>query len=413
MLKRLYYKIRAVVVPRMLRFITRRQPMVTRGPGSAVQLCSQLPLLGFRRALVVTDRVLHDSGVTDGIKRALETAGVAYSVYDGVLPDPTFQQVRDGADQLAADNAEAIIAVGGGSVMDAAKMMALLHTNPGTLEDFAKTRLDRTAGLPLFAIPTTAGTGSEVTPVAVITDPETHQKTPVGDAGMMPAYVALDAEIMRGMPPGITAATGMDALTHAVESYLSRASDDATERQATAAIQLIFRYLPRAFAAGDDLEARDAMALAAYYAGSAFSRTSVGYTHAIAHQLGRVCGTPHGNANAMLLPEVLELYGDCVHERLARLAPYAGIEDADATDSDLAGRFIRAVAELRSKLDMPLLPRGLKPEHVADIVTEALSEAGNLYPVPRYLSADEIGGVVRGLLPASQPEQLELRSHGH
>ncbi len=409
----LYYRLRAVLVPMLLRLLARRQPMVSRGAGSARELCAQLPLLGFNRALLVTDKVLHEGGIIDGVKRALQESGVEVAIYDGVLPDPTFQQVCEGVALIQSSGAQAVVAAGGGSVMDAAKLMGLMHTNPSTLEQFARPNLFRKPGLPLFAIPTTAGTGSEVTPVAVITDPETHQKTPVADAGMMPAYVALDADIMRGLPPGITAATGMDALTHAVESFLSKASDDGTERQAVAAVRLIFDNLPRACADGEDLAARDAMALAAYYAGSAFSRTSVGYAHAIAHQLGRVCGTPHGNANAMVLPEVLELYGDCVHARLAELARRAGTDSSGAQDAQVARGFIDSIARLRSDLDLPLLPRGLKNEHVPDIVSEALSEAGNLYPVPRYASAEEIGSIVRGLLPATQPEELELRTHGH
>ena len=409
----LYYKLRAKLIPRLLRSMTRRQPMVSRGPGAGPQLCAQLSLLGFERVLLVTDRVLLEIGVLDPIKQALESAGTAFEVYDGVQPDPTFEQVQAGEASLRACAGQAVLAVGGGSVLDTAKMISLLYSNGGSLDDFAKPKLNRRPGLPLFAIPTTAGTGSEVTPVAVITNQQTHEKTAVADAGMMPAYVALDPAIMRGMPPGITAATGMDALTHAVESFLSRGSDEETERQATAAVRLIFHYLPVAWADGDNLEARDAMALAAYYAGAAFSRTSVGYAHAIAHQLGRVCGTPHGNANAMVLPEVLLAYGDCAHARLAELARRAGLGRDGASTQALAQTLIDAIVELRQQLDLPLLPRGLKHEDLPGIVREALSEAGKLYPVPRYLSAAEVSALVRDLLPATQPQELELSTHGN
>jgi alcohol dehydrogenase len=285
-------------------------------------------------------------------------------------------------------------------VLDAAKMMALLHTNPGTLKSFAGVQRGKKPTLPLFAIPTTAGTGSEITLAAVITDPISHKKTPVIDSKMIPGFIALDAEIMKGMPPGITAATGMDALTHAVESYLSRASTAATEIQAKAAVRMIFQYLRRAYHDGNDIEARDCMAMAAFYAGAAFGKTSVGYVHRIAHQLGRVCGTPHGNANAMVLPEVLSAYGDCVHQRLADLARLTNIGEAGASDGQLAADFIRAVIEMRLELQLPLKPQGLKQTDIAGIISEALSETGNLYPVPRYMSAGEIGNIVTGLMEA-------------
>lgn len=411
-MKLLYYRLRAIVVPILLRIVSRRQPAVVRGEGCAEQLYRQLPMLGFDRALLVTDEVLHSIGAVDGVKQALTGAGVQFAIYDGVRPDPSFEQVQAGVATGREIGATAVVAVGGGSVLDAAKLMSLLSANDSTLEQFAKPKFGRKAGWPLVAIPTTAGTGSEVTPIAVITDPDTHQKTPVADGAMVPVHVALDAGLMRGMPPGITAATGMDALTHAVESFLSKASDDETERLAVSAVRLIFQHLPRAVANGDDMDSRDAMALAAFYAGSAFSRTSVGYAHAIAHQLGRICGTPHGNANAMVLPEVLEAYGDCVHGRLAELSRRAGF-NGQGDDALVAGQFIQHIIDLRRTLDLPLLPRGLEPAHIADIVQEADSEAGNLYPVPRYLAMSEISDIVRGLLPASQPRELEVTAHGH
>jgi alcohol dehydrogenase class IV len=234
----------------------------------------------------------------------------------------------------------------------------------------------------------------------VITDPETHRKIPVVDSKMIPGYVALDAGIMKGMPPGITAATGMDALTHAVESYLSKASNESTEIQAKAAVRLIFKYLARAHKNGDDMEARDGMAVASFYAGAAFGKTSVGYVHGIAHQLGRVCGTPHGNANAMVLPEVLAAYGDCVHRRLAQLARLVELGENSDSDATLAGLFIQAIVDLRAALELPLQPKDLKAQDVPEIIDEALAEAGGLYPVPRYMSRDEIGGIVNRLLAA-------------
>ena len=399
-MKNLYYKFMAIVVTWLLRLLPRNAPVVYKGLNSALVLCEQVAVLGFNKVLIVTDDFLGSSGILDGIKATLEKSGVEFAVFDGVLPDPAFDQVQAGEAVYRSEACQAVIAVGGGSVLDAAKMIAMLHTNPGPLDSFDGIQKCKKPGVPLFAIPTTAGTGSEITLAAVITDPVSHRKIPVVDSKMIPGYVALDAEIMKGMPPGITAATGMDALTHAVESYLSKASTQSTELQAKAAVRLIFNNLVAAYHDGGNMEARDGMAVASFYAGAAFGKTSVGYVHGIAHQLGRVCGTPHGNANAMVLPEVLAAYGECVHQRLADLARTVNLDEPGASDSQLAGDFIQAIADMRKELELPLQPKDLKAQDIPGIVEEALAEAGALYPVPRYMSADEVRYIVNGLLAA-------------
>jgi alcohol dehydrogenase class IV len=383
-----------------MRLLPRNLPIVYAGTGSSTTMAGQAKMLGFDKVLLVTDEFLGGSGILDGIKAKLEETSVEFVVFDGVLPDPAFDQVQAGEALLRKENCQAVIAVGGGSVLDAGKMIAMLHTNPWPLEKFDGVQKCKKPSLPLFAVPTTAGTGSEITLAAVITDPVAHRKVPVADTKLIPSYVALDPEIMKGMPPAITAATGMDALTHAVESYLSKASTESTEMQARTAVRLIFQYLVRAFQDGGDMEAREAMALGSFYAGAAFSRTSVGYVHGIAHQLGRVCGTPHGNANAMVLPEVIAAYGACVHPRLADLARLVELGSAGDNDAQLAAQFVNSIKDMRQTLELPLKPKDLKPTDIPDIIDEALSEAGGLYPVPRYMSADEIRLIVNGLLPA-------------
>lgn len=400
-MKTLYFKFRAFVVTWLLRLIPRSAPIVYKGPGSALTLCEQVGVMGLKKALIVTDDFLGKSGILDGIKETLTRSGVEFTVFDGVEPDPAFPQVQAGEAHLRTEGCDCVIGVGGGSVLDAAKLMALLHTNPGDLASFDGIQKSKNPTAPLFLIPTTAGTGSEITMVAVISDPVSHTKVPAIDTKMIPSQVALDAEIMKGMPPGITAATGMDALTHAVESYLSTASTPGTEMQAKAAIRLIFQHLTRAWHNGDDMEARDAMALASFYAGAAFGKTSVGYVHGIAHQLGRVCHTPHGNANAMVLPEVLAAYGVCAHERLADLARLVGLGSETDTSASLAAQFIQAVTDMRAEMELPLKPQGLQEADISGIVDEAIKEAGELYPVPRYLSEIEVTGLVRRLLPAA------------
>lgn len=399
-MKILYYKLRAVIVTWLMRLLPRTPPIVFKGPGSSLAMCEQVAVLGYGKVLIVTDNFLDSSGLLDGIKGKLGEQGVEFAVFDGVLPDPAFDQVQKGEAMLRAERCQAIVAVGGGSVLDAAKMMAMLHNNPGDLESFDGIQKCKRPGLPLFAIPTTAGTGSEITLAAVITDPVTHRKIPIVDSKMIPGYLALDAEIMKGLPPGITAATGMDALTHAVESYLSTASNESTEAHARAATRLIFKYLPRAYRDGSDMEARDGMALASFYAGAAFTKTSVGYVHGIAHQLGRLCGTPHGNANAMVLPEVLAAYGDCVHDRLADLAVLTGSGELAEGSAALAAKFIQAITDMRTEMALPLQPEGLQPADIPGIVDEAIAEAGSLYPVPRYMSPEELTVIVNGLRAA-------------
>jgi alcohol dehydrogenase class IV len=400
-MKDIYYKFRAFMVTWLLRLLPRPSPMIFKGPGSALILTEQVGLLGYRKALIVTDNFLAGSGILDGIKHTLNECAVDYAIFDGVLPDPAFDQVQAGEAVLRSEQCDAVIAVGGGSVLDAAKAIALLHTNPGQLEDFDGIQKSKNPPVPLFAVPTTAGTGSEITLAAVISDPVTHVKVPIIDSKMIPGFVALDAEIMKGMPRGITAATGMDALTHAVESYLSTASTPATEVHAKAAVRLIFKHLTRAWHNGDDMESRDAMAMASFYAGAAFGRTSVGYVHGIAHQLGRTCHTPHGNANAMVLPEVLAAYGACAHQRLAELARLVGLGDQRDAEATLADKFIKAISAMRDELELPLKPKDLKASDIPGIVTDAMTEAGELYPVPRYLSEAEVTVIVRGLLEAA------------
>ena len=246
-MKTLYYKFMAFVVTWLMRLLPRNLPIVYAGAGSSTTMAGQAKMLGFDKVLLVTDEFLGGSGILDGIKAKLEETGVEFVVFDGVLPDPAFDQVQAGEAMLRKENCQAVIAVGGGSVLDAGKMIAMLHTNPWPLEKFDGVQKCKKPSLPLFAVPTTAGTGSEITLAAVITDPVAHRKVPVADTKLIPSYVALDPDIMKGMPPAITAATGMDALTHAVESYLSKASTESTVMQARTAVRLIFQYLVRAF----------------------------------------------------------------------------------------------------------------------------------------------------------------------
>lgn len=283
--------------------------------------------------------------------------------------------------------------------MDAAKVIAACGTNSKDPRKLAGMMKIRKRPLPIFALPTTAGTGSEVTIVAVVSDTETHEKKQFIDPKLVPLMTALDPALMAGMPPHVTAATGVDALTHAVESFLSKTSNDQTETYIRMAIPLIFENLPRAFSNGDDLEARGAMAMASYYAGIAFTRTSVGYVHAIAHTFGARYNTPHGLANAITLPHILKFSAPAANERLAALAAMIGIEQGSAEQR--ADAFRAAVDELLRQLQIPTHLEDLQLKDIPSIAQQALAEGWANYPVPRYMEQAECEDILRAIAPAS------------
>lgn len=365
------------------KLIPDRVPMTLLGAGSSKDLCSAIAQAGTRKLLIVTDAMLVKLGIVGQVTAALDEAGVGWSVYDGVEPDPTSDQVSAGLEILRRDRCEAILAVGGGSPMDAAKVIAAAATNDKPLPKLEGLMKVRRAPLPLYAIPTTAGTGSEATIAAVVSDPVSHAKKFFVDPKLLPQMTALDPALMTGLPPAITAATGMDALTHAVESYIAKTSNDQTERWATAAIKLIFANLPKAYADGKDMEARRAMAVASYYAGLAFTRTSVGYVHAIAHQFGAHYRTPHGLANATVLPHVLEYSIGPAEKRMADMARMIGLQGQG--DVVLARAFLDAVRDLARQVGIAPTLDALRPHDIPQIAREALAEAFMNYPVPRYM----------------------------
>jgi alcohol dehydrogenase class IV len=264
------------------------------------------------------------------------------AIHDAITPDPTFPVLEAGHAAVRAHGSDALLAVGGGSVIDAAKVigaMAVTGKSPRNLIGMLKVTKPM---LPLFAIPTTAGTGSEVTVAAVVTDPVKHEKSAVIDPKLVPSAAALDPLLMRGMPKHITAATGMDALTHAIEAYLNRWPHPETTFHSRGAVRMIFKYLPRACADGNDMEAREAMALASFYAGLAFTKAYVGYVHAFSHKIGVMYGVPHGLGNAITLPYVLEFLVDSPSARkhLAELAVEIGAGQPGDDEAVLAQRFV-------------------------------------------------------------------------
>lgn len=371
-------------------------PVTFVGADASRDLCESIAQVSRGKVLIVTDAMLVEIGLVGRVTDALRSAGRDCVVYSGVEPDPTFAQVEAGHAKFVEEGCEVVLAVGGGSSMDAAKIIAAMATNPGPVEKLEGMMKVKRAPAPFFAIPTTAGTGSEVTIAAVVSETESHTKRFFADAKLLPLMTALDPSLMTGLPAPITAATGMDALTHAVESFLSRLATETTERYAEISVRSVFEHLPTACSNGQDLEARKAMALASYYGGLAFTRTNVGYVHAIAHTFGAFYRTPHGLANAIALPHVLEFSKGPAEKRLARLADLIGC--GGATDAEKADRFIQSVRDLMAKIDIPPTLDALVESDIPAIARQALDEAHLNYPVPRYMKQAECEQLVRRML---------------
>ena len=374
------------------------EPYVLEGAGAIRKLPAFIKEKGLDNVLVVTDKGLMGIHLLDSLFEELEKAGVKYTVYDGTQPNPTIQNIEDAKQLYLDNNCQGVIAFGGGSPMDCAKIAAARATNPKKPVKKMRGVLKITHKLPpLFAVPTTAGTGSEVTLAAVVSDPETHEKNACNDPKLRPKYAVLDPELTTGLPPHITSTTGMDALTHAVEAYIGKSNVKATREYAERATKMIFDSLETAYADGKNIEARENMLKASYYAGMAFTRAYVGYVHAIAHNLGGFYGIPHGLANAVILPYVLEYYGETAHKDLAKLAVIAGVK-MDGTDKEKAEAFIEAIKEMNKNMNIPDGFEGIKEEDIPTIVKRALKEGNPLYPVPKIMNKADCEAVIRKLM---------------
>ena len=352
------------------------------------------------RVLLITDAPLRALGLTQELEKALSQAGIACAVYDGVVPNPTVDNVEQCRALYLESGAQAMIAFGGGSPMDCAKAAGARIARPqkavqamgGLLKVLRKTPL-------LIAVPTTAGTGSETTLAAVITDPATHYKYPINDFALIPDAAVLEYHVTLGLPKQITATTGMDALTHAVEAYIGRSTTKLTRAMAEESVTLIAKYLLRAYRDGQDAEARTQMLQAAYDAGIAFTRSYVGYVHGVAHSLGGQYGVPHGLANAVILPYFLEEYGPSCHKALARLARKAGIAEETSADEPAARAFIAWVWEMNRAMEIPSCIPEIRAADIPALAAHAAKESNPLYPVPKLMDARELETMYYKLMP--------------
>ncbi len=342
------------------------------------------------RILLVTDPGIYSLGLTRDLEQILSDANIFYHIYKDTVANPTTQNVEDARNQYIHNQCQALIAFGGGSSMDCAKGIGARLARPGKslaqmggiLKVVKKTPM-------IIAIPTTAGTGSETTLAAVITEPEKNHKYAINDFPLIPSYAVLEPAVTLNLPPQLTATTGMDALTHAIEAYIGRSTTRQTRAASIEAIQLIFDNLIPAYKDGHNIEARTNMLRASYLAGTAFTKSYVGYVHAVAHSLGGRYGIAHGLANSVLLPIVLEQYGKAAYKKLAQLARTTHISN-DASDKEAALALIAHIREMNHVMQIPDTLSGIRKEDILSLAKHAEKEGNPLYPVPVLWDTEQL-----------------------
>ncbi len=369
-------------------FLPYRKPKIA---GSVRELPEIIMRHKCTHVLIITDGGIMTLGLTRRLEKALKEAGIPYTIYDKTVANPTTVNVREALELYHKEGCDAIIGFGGGSSMDCAKAVGACAVKPNQSLAQMKGILKVHKKLPLLmAVPTTAGTGSETTLAAVITDADTRYKYAINDFPLIPRYAVLDPKVTLSLPPFITATTGMDALTHAVEAYIGNSTTIDTRRDSLKAIKLIFENIDIAYEHGDNIQARRNMLHASFYAGCAFTKSYVGYVHAVAHSLGGQYNVPHGLANAILLPLVLREYGSCIDKKLHRLAIAAGLADKNTPDHEAAELFIRAIEEMKERLGIVNIVKEIQETDILKLAHYADKEANPLYPVPKLMDASEL-----------------------
>ncbi len=399
-IKHMYYRLYQGVFRVAVNFLDWTPPKIISGPGSVKKLPQVIKEKGLSKMMIVTDKGLTGLNLLDGLYEGLKADGIDYVVYDKTQPNPSIDNIEE-VRRLYLDNGcQGFIAFGGGSPMDCAKAAAARVVCPNKPVQKMRGQLKIRKKLPpFFAVPTTAGTGSETTLAAVVTDTKTHEKYALNDPALRPRYAVLDPELTVGLPPHITSTTGMDALTHAVEAYIGHSNTKETSAKAEEATKLIFENLEEAYRNGKDIHAREQMLLASHYAGIAFTRAYVGNVHAIAHNLGGFYGVPHGLANAIILPYVLDFYGETAYERLARLSECAGVAKDGQSDEQKAKDFIQAIRDMNARMDIPDKIDKIQEKDIDTIAKRACKEANPLYPVPRIMDLDDCVVIIHRLMP--------------
>lgn len=386
--KKLFCRCFQTVLRMVLPILPYRNPLVL---DHIEKIPDCLSARGVQKVLIVTDGYLHISGMLEPLKQALAASGVAYAVFDEVTPNPTILNVELARERYIAEKCQGLIGFGGGSAIDCAKAVGARIARPKLSIPQMKGILKIWLPIPyLVAVPTTAGTGSETTLTTVITDHNTSHKFPINDFPLIPRAAVLDPEMTRTLPPHLTASTGMDALTHAIEAYIGRSTTKQTRAAALAAVRLIAENLEAAYADGSNMETRRNMLKAAYLAGGAFSRSYVGYCHAVAHSLGGAYHIPHGLANAVLLPYVLESYGGCRNNKYKDLAIAMHLADENTPEAEAASRLVGEIRRMNAAMNIPDKLPGIRKPDISKLARYADKEANPLYPVPKLMDAKEL-----------------------
>ena len=387
----LFYRVYQAIMRLVAGIVKWKNAPLIEGENSILKIPALIMEAGYNRVLLVTDKGITSLGLTAPLLAELKKAGITCIVYDETVPNPTIDNIEDALKMYKLHNCQAIIAFGGGSPMDCAKGVGARLAQPNKTIPQMRGLLKVMKKIPmLIAVPTTAGTGSETTIAAVISDPRTHEKYAVNDFHLVPTYAVLDPLITVNLPPHITATTGMDALTHAVEAYVGRSNTEETRLAERKAVKLIHENLNTAYSEGGNLTARSNMLKAAFYAGIAFTKAYVGYVHAIAHTLGGYYRVSHGLANAVILPYVMEYYGDTAHQPLSELADLIGITMESDTMAAKAHKFITWIRDMNIRMNIPAKLEGIQETDLPGMIHNALKEANPLYPVPKILFAEDL-----------------------
>lgn len=396
-LKKAYCRIFQNVFKFALPLLPYRNPKII---GSVKGIPEVLEKRGYNNVLIITDAGIRSLGLTERLEQTLRRNCISYQIYDKTVANPTTVNVDEALHMYLDNDCQAIIGFGGGSSMDCAKATAARIAKPHQSLAQMKGILKVHKKLPLLiAIPTTAGTGSETTLAAVITDAKTRHKYAINDFPLIPRYAVLDPKVTLSLPPFITATTGMDALTHAVEAYIGNSTTPGTRKNALDAVQLIFENLDTAYTDGNNIEARRNMLRASYFAGCAFTKSYVGYVHAVAHSLGGKYNVPHGLANAVILPMVLETYGDSITHKLRNLSLAAGLCDKQADDKTATRMFIDAVKDMKKRFGIGDYIPEIQETDIPELSHYADKEANPLYPVPVLMDASELETLYYRLMP--------------
>ncbi|MFA5421892.1 MAG: iron-containing alcohol dehydrogenase [Bacilli bacterium] len=395
--RRFFYRLYQTVLYVASAFLNFREPLILCGNKSSGKVFGILVEKNIKHVLIVTDQMIFKLGLLNKMLGGFEEAEIKYAIYKDVVPNPTIQNIEESLLLYKKANAKAIVAFGGGSSIDTAKGVAARLANPHKSIEKMRGILKVGGKIPfLIAVPTTAGTGSEATVAAVVVNGETHHKYAINDPKLIPHYAILDPELLIGLPSHITSTTGMDAMTHAVEAFIGRGNTKKTERCAISAIQLIDKSLLESYRNPTNLGLRKDMQLAAFQAGVSFTRAYVGYVHALAHALGGKFNVPHGLANAILLPYVLESFGPAIHKRLAILSDAINLTDKALGNDVKAIAFINYLKDLNRKLNIPdKFVDVYEEKDIDEMVGNAIKEANPLYPVPTIKDRAELAAIYR------------------